>query len=72
MRRSACPSQVSKHPLIAPSSSSTSIVKKNDDGKNEDGDASYFKRMPLFGFLEVPESLCKPFKIPTGCKITQQ
>lgn len=30
------------------------------------------QRMPLIPFLIIPETLQKQFKVPTGCKITQQ
>ena len=40
--------------------------KKNED----DDDEIVIERMPLFGFLSIPENLNKQFKIPTGCKIS--
>jgi hypothetical protein len=70
MRRSLCPSQQGKRQSSGggsqPLSSSTRTRRQADD------DEVVIERMPLFGFLEIPEQLHRHFRIPSGCKITQQ
>jgi DNA repair and recombination protein RAD54 and RAD54-like protein len=48
--------------------SSKSISSREDE---DSGDIT-ISRMPLFGFLEIPEALNKQFKIPSGCLITEK
>ncbi len=50
---------------LKPSESSNS----EKDGNNGEITIS---RLPLFGFLEIPEALNKQFKIPSGCVLTEK
>ena len=82
MRRSLCPSQIVKAKNDGRNSSSTdstrnnvsentagsSLVNKNSNNNDD----IVIARMPLFGFLQVPDNLRKEFRIPNGCKITKQ
>ncbi len=63
MRRSLAPSQVR---LSAPMSGSREVKEK----KKEENDIE-IERLPLFGFLSIPEDLRKKFVIPSGCVITE-
>lgn len=61
-------------------SSITSLLKQNDIMTNQQDDTNEDKenngitiiRQPLFEFLEIPQNLKKPFKIPSGCIITEK
>lgn len=75
MRRSHAPSVLAtKKPTDSWNQSSSAKLqgKNNDKASDGDGDVITIKRMPLFGFLEIPEALNKQFKIPSGCVITQK
>lgn len=36
------------------------------------GDSETIQTMPLFGFLSIPDSMKRQFKVPSGCRITEQ
>ena len=66
MRRSLAPS------VLKPNgASSHSTVRRSDPSNSEDGTVT-IQRMPLFGFLSIPDELKRQFKVPTGCVITEQ
>ena len=39
---------------------------------NGNTDDVVIKRMPLFGFLSIPDSLNRQFRLPKGCVVTQK
>ena len=51
------------------SSSSSSTVGKTS---NDTGAPDVIERMPLFGFLEIPNNLQKKFELPKGCVVTKE
>lgn len=63
MRRSLAPSQRGSKPLVA-----VPVEKKPQN----DGNQITISRMPMFGFLQIPEALNKQFKVPSGCVITEE
>lgn len=67
MRRSLAPSQRGKVVVPSSSSSGPKAATKSD----RDNEVT-IARMPMFGFLEIPETLNKQFKIPAGCVITEK
>ena len=73
MRRSLAPSQIKKRTSLG----SSSVVKDEEssvNGGSDQGntDTVTIQRLPLFGFLSIPNELKKPFKLPTGCVITEE
>lgn len=66
MRRSLAPSQKGRITTVPPEG--TASTKKGKDSEDE----ITIQRMPMFGFLEVPESMNKQFKVPSGCVITEK
>jgi len=48
---------------------SSLVVSANN---NKNNDTIIIKQMPLFGFLSIPEALCKQFSIPSGCLVTKE
>jgi hypothetical protein len=44
---------------------------RNENTRPSVGDV-VISRMPMFNFLEIPDSLRKQFKIPGGCLITEE
>ncbi len=75
MRRSSCPSQLKLSNLSRDSStwgdkkSKMSIQAEPLAQSSED---IIIKRMPMFGFLSIPDALVKQFRIPSGCNITPE
>jgi hypothetical protein len=65
MRRSLAPSQAFQKRKEPSQTIQVSTHKKNDDQVT-------ISRLPLFGFLEIPEVLNKQFKVPSGCIITEE
>jgi hypothetical protein len=78
MRRSLAPSQKTNilpvNPIggnsIKPGKPIVCNPKKNDG--NENNKDVVITRMPMFGFLEIPDTLRKQFTLPSGCKVTQK
>lgn len=70
MRRSLCPSQTN-NPLRRLNNEQNAII-HNDNNNISDKDTVTISRLPLFGFLEIPASLNKQFKLPSGCTITEK
>jgi hypothetical protein len=79
MRRSLAPSTKTN---ILPNTGDDCVIKpgkpmicapkkKTQDGGGKDSEIT-ITRIPMFGFLEVPDSLRKQFKVPSGCKITEK
>ncbi len=69
MRRSLAPSQrgqlandINKGGTSKTTTNANAVVKED----------VMISRLPLFGFLEIPEALNKQFKIPSGCIITER
>ena len=69
MRRSLAPSQVHQKKNEPPKISSETARTAN---RKSDDDQLTICRLPLFGFLEIPEVLNKQFKVPSGCVITEE
>lgn len=69
MRRSLAPSQVKKRVSLGDSYSCQEASNANSSENNEDITIS---RLPLFGFLEIPETLNKQFRVPSGCLISEK
>ena len=67
MRRSFAPSQLHRQRDAPVKSTSNSTYKEN-----QTDDMVTIERLPLFGFLEVPQELTKQFKIPSGCIVTEK
>lgn len=67
MRRSLCPSQKGKNPQLDISNRTNNNIKKNDNDKN-----TVISRLPLFGFLEIPDNLNKQFILPAGQLCTKK
>ena len=38
----------------------------------KEGDDMVIGRMPLFDFLEIPDSINKQFRLPQGCIVTKE
>jgi hypothetical protein len=78
MRRSLAPSQRTnitnqESTLCARGTlSSLSLKGRNENPKCNKKDEIVIQRMPMFGFLEIPDDLRKQFKVPTGCVITDK
>ncbi len=73
MRRSLAPSQQKLKPLLPPPAPSSSCGQKKASNAATGGDDEMtIRRMPMFGFLEIPDNLNKQFKIPSGCIITEK
>ena len=51
------------------SSSSSSSTRSHSNNNNND---VVINRMPLFGFLEIPDSLNRQFVLPKGCVVTKE
>ena len=71
MRRSLAPSQKSlagpsNHGKIKPE------ARRESHGRGGNGADITISRMPLFGFLHIPDTLNKQFKIPSGSVITDE
>ena len=69
MRRSLAPTQLHRQ-NINEDSGKTELVQK--DIKCNEPNMLEIRRMPLFDFLHIPESLNRQFKVPTGCVITEK
>jgi hypothetical protein len=69
MRRSLAPSQILKPKEPSDISKQSNAGDKN--ASSEDGMVT-IQRLPLFGFLEIPQALSKQFKIPSGCVLTEK
>lgn len=65
MRRSLAPSQRRLSNEQKTKINTNNINKPGD----KDGDI-VIERLPLFGFLSIPENLNKKFRVPSGCEIT--
>lgn len=65
MRRSLAPSQITNKKLNYNKPDSYEQTKC-------DSNMTTIERLPLFGFLEIPDNLNKQFKIPSGCSITKK
>ena len=85
MRRSLAPSQKTNilpiNPVHGGSSASSSLLIKpgkpivcnpKKTESNESNKDVVITRMPMFGFLEIPDTLRKQFTLPSGCKVTQK
>lgn len=75
MRRSLAPSQRNKLLLNDGDSNSAvnQAVRRNLNASDAGpGGTTTISRMPLFGFLEIPEKLNRQFRVPTGCVITEK
>jgi hypothetical protein len=68
MRRSLAPSQILKPKEPKDIGKQTNGADKNT---SDDGMVT-IQRLPLFGFLEIPQALSKQFKIPSGCVLTEK
>ncbi len=68
MRRSSCPSQQLKLNII----SGSNLNDQSSDKSQANSNDIVISRQPMFKFLEVPETLCKQFRIPSGCRVTSQ
>jgi hypothetical protein len=73
MRRSLAPSQRGLcKPQSGGGSGDDSNKKDTNNSPSGRNDDMVISRMPMFGFLEIPENLKKQFKVPTGCIITEK
>lgn len=79
MRRSLAPSQRTVLPSANGTIACTNTTKpphrkpcSNSNDKDDSSEQITIKRLPLFGFLSIPESLNKQFRVPTGCVITEK
>lgn len=80
MRRSLAPSLVKQRLSEGSGPSNGSRLSISIDGgdasKDQDGVDSNgmitIQRVPLFGFLSIPDELRRQFKIPSGCVITEE
>ena len=79
MRRSYAPSQVRQRTSLGnPSKAKTQHQACGpgpahpDQTKQASDSTTTIQRMPLFGFLSIPNDLKKQFKIPTGCVISEE
>lgn len=70
MRRSLAPSQRNK-PILGQNDQVKPASTTKSSESNE-SDEMTIQRMPMFGFLEIPEGLNKQFKVPSGCEITEE
>lgn len=70
MRRSFAPSQVKQRSSLG--ISSRTGAKSTSKSSNDGGDEVTIQRLPLFGFLSIPNDLKKQFKIPSGCVISEE
>jgi SNF2 family DNA or RNA helicase len=68
MRRSLCPSQKGKNPSI--DTSKRTVTSNNNNNKSNDD--TVISRLPLFGFLEIPDNLNKQFILPAGQLCTKK
>ena len=78
MRRSLAPSQKNvekpglalqrRHTIGSISSSRPT----RNCGQPKDGDDVVIGRMPLFDFLEIPDSINQQFRLPQGCVVTKE
>jgi len=66
MRRSLAPSQRRLSDESKTNNTNTNTITSE---KDKDGDV-VIERLPLFGFLSIPASLNKIFRVPSGCEIT--
>lgn len=75
MRRSFAPSQVKQRASLGSSgrTDAKSTSKSNNNrSAGEDEEYNTIQRLPLFGFLSIPNDLKKQFKIPSGCVISEE
>lgn len=75
MRRSQAPSQVRQRASLGISSSRTftgNIRASKTTRKGGGEDEITIQRLPLFGFLSIPNDLKKQYKTPSGCVITAE
>jgi hypothetical protein len=79
MRRSSAPSQrnvpLDVQRRTSTGSSSSRPVRASTLGGNKkdaDGGDVVIGRMPLFEFLEIPDSINKQFRLPQGCIVTKE
>jgi DNA repair and recombination protein RAD54 and RAD54-like protein len=70
MRRSYAPSQV-KHRASLGVSSNRTVARKSNNNDNK-SDEITIQRLPLFGFLSIPNDLKKQYKMPSGCVISAE
>ena len=71
MRRSLAPSQRSSFGSGGrPDQTKTSLVTSSSTTAADGYDT--IERMPMFGFLSIPNNLQMQFKIPSGCKISSK
>jgi hypothetical protein len=71
MRRSLAPSVLKPNGVGSSSNVSSRGSESRVSSNNEDGTVT-IQRMPLFGFLSIPDELKRQFKVPAGCVITEQ
>jgi hypothetical protein len=63
MKRSQAPSEVKKR--LSCEYLANPVNAASDD-------MTTIERMPLFGFLSIPDNLKRRFKVPTGCLISEK
>lgn len=71
MRRSLAPSQRNK-PVLDQNDATAKPASSTKLSESNNKDEMTIERMPMFGFLEIPEGLNKQFKVPSGCEITEE
>ena len=83
MRRSLAPSQknvekprdslgLNRRHTTNFSGTASSSHQTRSAGQQKDGDDVVIGRMPLFDFLEIPDSINKQFTLPQGCVVTKE
>lgn len=73
MKRSMAPSQLRLQKTSGGGGEGSSIGSAMSHHKSTTAESSTtIQTMPLFGFLSIPESMKRQFKVPSGCDITAE
>ena len=72
MRRSQAPSQLRLKNSAEPRQHVKSVGMEMIEGRDVGAGSQTIERVPLFGFLEIPNNLHRAYVVPQGCVITKR